>query len=86
GLRAGVVRAAGSYQQARSGAAGQDGELAQSAEEGAQIGAQGREASGLIRDQARTSAAALLPMARTPAGAHLLMATMDQHLAAMQDQ
>lgn len=86
GLRAGVVRAAGSYQQARSGAAGLDGELAQSAEEGAQIGAQGREASGLIRDQARTSAAALLPMARTPAGAHLLMATMDQHLAAMQDQ
>lgn len=86
GLRAGVARAAGSYQQARSGVAGLDEELARSAEQGEQVGAQGRVGSGLIRDQARTSAAALLPMARTPAGAQLLMATMDQHLEAMQGQ
>lgn len=86
GLRAGVVRATGSYQQSRVGAAGLDEELQQSAEEGAAIGQQGRLASGVIRDQARAVAASTGTLGRTPAGAHLIMAAMDQHLAAMQGQ
>ena len=86
GLRVGVVRAAGSYQQAQTGVAGLDEELQQAAVQGGAIGEQGRVASGLIRDQARASAAALIPMAKSPAGAQLLIAAMDQHLSAMQGQ
>lgn len=86
GLRAGVVRAAGSYHQSRVGAAGFDEELQQSTEEGAAIGQQGRLASGVIRDQARAVAASSGSLGRTPAGAHLIMAAMDQHLATMQGQ
>ena len=40
----------------------------------------------MIRDQARTSAAALAPLGNSAAGARLIVATMDQHLAAMQGQ
>ncbi|WP_231102978.1 transglycosylase SLT domain-containing protein, partial [Mycobacterium avium] len=50
------------------------------------MGAQGRAASGVIRDQARTVGAAASALGRSPAGAQLIMATMDQHLAAMQRQ
>ncbi|MEE6140838.1 hypothetical protein SKC41_31690 [Mycobacterium sp. 050128] len=53
GLPSGVTRAAGSYQQARAGAAGLDRELQAAAEQGEAIGAQGRASSGVIRDQAR---------------------------------
>ena len=86
GLREGVWRAAGSYQQAQTNAAGLDERVQQAAAQGGAIGQQGRFASGLIRDQARTTAAALMPMAKSPAGAQLIMAAMDQHLSAMQGQ
>lgn len=86
GLRTGVTRAAGSYQQARTSAAGLDQELQQAAEQGGAIGAQGRLGSGVIRNQARAVAAAGGPMAKSPAGARLFMAAMDQHLSAMQGQ
>lgn len=86
GLQVGVSRAAGSYQQAQTGAAGLDTELQQTVEEGGAFGQQGRVASGVIRDQARTVAAAAGPIAKSPAGAHLIMAAMDQHLSAMQGQ
>ncbi|MEE6140630.1 hypothetical protein SKC41_30515 [Mycobacterium sp. 050128] len=86
GLRVGVTRAAGSYQEARTGAAGLDQELQQAAEQGGTIGAQGRLGSGVIRDQARAVAAAAGPLAKSPAGAQLIMAAMNQHLSAMQGQ
>ncbi|MGE2817907.1 hypothetical protein ACQI5H_22600 [Mycobacterium heidelbergense] len=86
GLQSGVIGAAGSYQQAQTGAAGLDEELAQTAAQGEVIGEQGRIASALIRDQARTTAASLMPVSNSPAGAQLLMAAMDQHLSAMQGQ
>lgn len=86
GLRSGVTRAASSYQQARTTAAGLDQELQQAAEQGGAIGAQGRLGSGIIRDQARAVAAAAEPLAKSPAGAQLVMAAMDQHLSAMQGQ
>ncbi|WP_142383293.1 hypothetical protein [Mycobacterium intracellulare] len=86
GLRSGVTRAAGSYQQARTSAAGLDQELQQAADYGGMIGAQGRLGSGMIRNQARAVAAAAGPMAKSPAGARLIMAAMDQHLSAMQGQ
>ena len=63
GLRVGVARAAGSYQQAQTGVAGLDAELQQAEAQGGAIGEQGRVASGLIRDQARATAAALMPIA-----------------------
>ena len=53
---------------------------------GGAVGAQGRAASGLILDQARAVGAATAALGRSPAGAQLIMATMDQHLAAMQRQ
>lgn len=86
GLRTGVTRAAGSYQQARFAAAGLDQELREAAEQGGAIGAQGRLGSGVIRDQVRAIAASTQTLGRTPAGAHLIMAAMDQQLSAMQGQ
>ncbi|MGV0071152.1 MULTISPECIES: transglycosylase SLT domain-containing protein [Mycobacterium avium complex (MAC)] len=50
------------------------------------MGQQGRAASGVIRDQARAVGAATAALGRSPAGAQLIMATMDQHLEAMQRQ
>ncbi len=56
------------------------------AEEAAGITAHGSTGSGAIRDAARTQAAAIVPMANSPAGMRLLVATVDQHVAAMQGQ
>lgn len=86
GLRAGVTRAAGSYQQARTNAVGLDQEVRAAAEQGGAIGAQGRLGSGVIRDQARAVAASAGPLAKSPAGAQLVMASMDRQLSAMQGQ
>ncbi|MDO2354357.1 hypothetical protein [Mycobacterium avium] len=86
GLQVGVTRAAGSYQQARTTAGGLDQELQGAAEQGAAIGTQGRVGSGMILDQARAVAASTQTLGSSPAGARLIMATMDQHLAAMQGQ
>ena len=40
----------------------------------------------MIRDQARAQAAAIAPMANSAAGMRLMVSTMDQHVAAMQQQ
>ena len=80
------MAAGGAYQQARAGTDGLDEGSGQAVTDGGAVGAQGRAASGLIRDQARAVGAATAALGRSPAGAQLIMATMDQHLAAMQRQ
>lgn len=86
GLRGGVTRAAGAYQQARAAARDLDAELAQAAAQGGAIGEQGRVASGMIRDQAREVGAQAAILGRSPAGTQLIVAAMDHYLSAMQDQ
>ena len=85
-LTGGAMAAGGAYQQVQAGTDGLDGDSGQAVTDGAAVGAQGRAASGLIRDQARAVGAATAGLGRSPAGAQLIMATMDQHLAAMQRQ
>ena len=82
----GATAAGGAYQQAQAGTDGLDENSGQAVTHGGAVGAQGRAASGLIRDQARAVGAATAALGRSPAGAQLIMATMDQHLAAMQHQ
>ncbi len=86
GLTGGATAAGGAYQQAQAGTDGLDEGSGQAVTHGGAVGAQGRAASGLIRDQARAVGAATAGLGRSPAGAQLIMATMDQHLAAMQRQ
>ena len=86
GLGSGVATAGGAYERSQAGVSGLDAELAQSAAEGSAVAEQGRTGAGVIRDQARTVAAALSPMGNSAAGARLIVAAMDQHLAAMQQQ
>jgi len=86
GLTGGATAAGGAYQQAQAGMDGLDGDSGQAVTHGGAVGAQGRVASGVIRDQARAVGAATAGLGRSPAGAQLIMATMDQHLAAMQRQ
>jgi len=85
-LTGGATAAGGAYQQAQAGTDGLDEGSGQAVTHGGAVGAQGRAASGLIRDQARAVGAATAGLGRSPAGAQLIMATMDQHLAAMQRQ
>ena len=85
-LTGGATAAGGAYQQAQAGTDGLDENSGQAVTHGGAVGAQGRAASGLIRDQARAVGAATAALGRSPAGAQLIMATMDQHLAAMQRQ
>ena len=85
-LTGGATAAGGAYQQAQAGTDGLDENSGQAVTHGGAVGAQGRAASGLIRDQARAVGAATAGLGRSPAGAQLIMATMDQHLAAMQRQ
>jgi len=85
-LTGGATAAGGAYQQAHAGTDGLDEGSGQAVTHGGAVGAQGRVASGLIRDQARAVGAATAALGRSPAGAQLIMATMDQHLAAMQRQ
>ncbi len=86
GLTGGATAAGGAYQQVQAGTDGLDEGSGQAVTHGGAVGAQGRAASGLIRDQARAVGAATAGLGRSPAGAQLIMATMDQHLAAMQRQ
>jgi peptidoglycan DL-endopeptidase CwlO len=86
GLSGGATAAGGAYQQAQAGTDGLDEGSGQAVTDGGAVGAQGRAASGVIRDQARAVGAATAALGRSPAGAQLIMATMDQHLAAMQRQ
>ena len=51
---------------------------------GGGVAGQGQTGAGVIRDQARTVAAATAPLGNSAAGVRLIVATMDQHLAAMQ--
>ena len=86
GLTGGATAAGGAYQQAQAGTDGLDENSGQAVTHGGAVGAQGRAGSGLIRDQARAVGAATAALGRSPAGAQLIMATMDQHLVAMQRQ
>lgn len=86
GLAGGVAAAGGAYERSQAGAAGLEAELAASAAESGAVAQQGRAGAGVIRDQARTTAAALAPIGNSAAGARLIVAAMDQHLAAMQQQ
>lgn len=86
GLRSGVSGVAASYQEAQVTAAGLDEQVRLAAVEAGACGQQGRVAAGMIRDQARLVGAAAGPMASSPAGVRLIVATLDQHLAAMQGQ
>lgn len=86
GLTAGAGVAGGVYQRAQSSVAGLDAGAGEAAAEAAAIGAQGRSGSGVIRDQARAQAAAIAPMSNSAAGMRLMVSTMDQHVAAMQQQ
>lgn len=85
-LRSGASGAAASYQQDQRTAGGLDEQVRLAAAEAHSIGQQGRTSTGTIRDQARAAAAALKSVASTPAGARLIVATMNQHLTAMQGQ
>ena len=85
-LTGGVTAAGGAYQRAHVVATGLDADSGQAVDRGGAVGAQGRAASGVIRDQARAVGAATAVLGRSPAGVQLIMATMDQHLSAMQRQ
>lgn len=86
GLTGGATAAGGSYHQAHVTAAGFDANSGDTVDQGGAVGQQGRAASGVIRDQARAMGATTAALGRSPAGAQLVMATMDQHLEAMQRQ
>ncbi|MDP7739551.1 hypothetical protein [Mycobacterium paragordonae] len=85
-LAGGVVTAGGQYSRARASVVGLDVESGQASGEGAAAGASGRAGAGAIRDQARVVGAAAGPLASSPAGVRLVVATMEEHLAAMQRQ
>ena len=84
GLGTGVGVAGGVYEQSRAGVSGLDVESGQVAGVGGGVAGQGQAGAGVIRDQARTVAAATAPLGNSAAGVRLIVATMDQHLAAMQ--
>lgn len=85
-LTGGATAAGGTYQRAHVTAAGFDTNSGETVDAGGAVGQQGRAASGVIRDQARAVGAATAGLGGSPAGARLIMATMDQHLEAMQRQ
>ena len=85
-LTGGVTAAGGAYQRAHVVATGLDADSGQAVDRGGAVGVQGRAASGVIRDQARAVGAATAVLGRSPADVQLIMATMDQHLSAMQRQ
>ena len=86
GLHTGAGAAGDLYTQAQSVVAALETGSAQTATVADEVGAQGRSTSGVIRDQARMQAAALAPMSNSAAGMRLLVATMDSHVTAMQNQ
>ena len=84
-LTGGAMAAGGGYQHAQAGTDGLDGGSGQAVTHGAAVGAQGRAASGLF--VIRPARWGLRPRFRAARRrAQLIMATMDQHLAAMQRQ
>lgn len=86
GLTGGVAAAGGAYQRAHVVAAGFDTDAGEAVDQSGAVGVQGRAGSGVIRDQARAVGAVTPALGGSPAGVQLILATMDQHLAAMQRQ
>lgn len=86
GLSGGAGAAGGSYGQTRSVVSGVDVDTAAASTDGGAVADAGRAGSGAIRDQARAVAAVSAPLGSSPAGAQLVVATMDQHMEAMQRQ
>lgn len=85
-LGEGASAAGTGYQQSRLSAGSLDQALEQAASEGSAIAEQGRTGSGAILEQARTFASSAVPLGNTAAGARLVVATMDEHMQAMQGQ
>ncbi len=86
GLGGGVAAAGGQYSGARAAVVGLDAQSGQVSGEGGAVGASGRAGAGVIRDQARVAGAAAGGLGSSPAGVRMVVATMDEHLAAMQRQ
>ncbi|MGW4101584.1 hypothetical protein, partial [Mycobacterium sp. NPDC004974] len=85
-LQTGVEGAAGSYRQGWTGVSGLDADTNTAAADGRSAGEQGRGGASGVRDSARSQAAAIAPATGTPAGSRLMVSTMDERLAAMQQQ
>ncbi len=85
-LGEGATTAGADYGRSQTTAGGLDQELEQAAGQGTLIAEQGRTGSGAILAQARTFASSAAPLGNTPAGAQLVVATMDQHVQAMNTQ
>ena len=85
-LQTGVDGAAGSYRQGWSGVSGLDSDTNTAAADGRSAGEQGRGGASGVRDSARSQAAAIAPATGTPAGSRLMVSTMDERMAAMQQQ
>ena len=85
-MNGGAAGAGGSYGQATATVGGVDVDTAAASTDGGAVADAGRAGSGAIRDQARAVAAASAPLGSSPAGAQLVVATMDQHMDAMQRQ
>ncbi|WP_083167797.1 hypothetical protein [Mycobacterium aquaticum] len=65
---------------------GLDADTNATAADGRSAGEQGRGGASGVRDSARSQAAAIAPATGTPAGSRLMVSTMDERLAAMQQQ
>ena len=85
-LAEGATTAGAGYQRSQTSAGALDQQLEQAASQGSVIAEQGRTGSGAILEQARTFASSAVPLGNTAAGAQLVVATMDQHVNAMQGQ
>ncbi|ORA29345.1 hypothetical protein BST13_27540 [Mycobacterium aquaticum] len=85
-LQTGVDGAGDSYRQGLRGVSALDAATNTAATDGRSAGEQGRGGASGVRDTARTQASAIAPAASSPAGARLMVSTMDERLAAMQQQ
>ena len=85
-LSGGASEAGTGYQRSQASAGTLDQALEQAAGQGTVIAEQGRTGSGAILEQARTFASSAGPLGSTAAGARLVVATMDEHMQAMQGQ
>ena len=85
-LQVGVDGAGDSYRQGWRGVTGLDADTNTAAADGRSAGEQGRTGSSGVRETARSQAAAIAPATGSPAGAKLMVSTMDERLAAMQQQ
>jgi hypothetical protein len=86
GLGGALEGAAAGYRQADARIAALNDALAQAMNEAAAEAQRGRDAAMAIRGSARSQAAAIAPATEEPDGLGLLVSSMDERLAAMQDQ